>query len=191
MNVSEWTLSSTVGIIHITMRISRWLGWRAWWTMVLVKPLLFWNESHTFWLCFWAFDPTALASSHMSNTHRTKLSSEPSNPQCLPETLLTIPCFIPFSKQMASLAPSMLVHLLSASVCLPLESHNQYFTPRIALDFPLWWASLVTQMVKNLPTVQEIQVWFLGQEDLLEKEMATHSSTHAWRIPWTEKPSGL
>ena len=39
--------------------------------------------------------------------------------------------------------------------------------------------------------VQEIQVQYLGQEDLLEKEMATHSGTLAWRIPWTEEPGGL
>ena len=51
--------------------------------------------------------------------------------------------------------------------------------------------SLVTQMVKLLPTMQEIQVQFLGQEDLLEKEIATHSSILAWRIPWMEKPGGL
>ena len=43
--------------------------------------------------------------------------------------------------------------------------------------------SLVAQMVKNLPAVQETQVQFLGQEDPLEKEMATHSSILAWRIP--------
>ena len=41
-------------------------------------------------------------------------------------------------------------------------------------------------MVKNLPVMQETQVQFLGQEDLLEKEIATHSSILAWRIPWTE-----
>ena len=46
-------------------------------------------------------------------------------------------------------------------------------------------------MVKNLPAVQEMQVQFLGQEDPLEKEMATHSSILAWRIPWTEEPDGL
>ena len=50
------------------------------------------------------------------------------------------------------------------------------------------WASLVAQMVKNLPAVQETWVQSLGQEDLLEKGMATHSSILAWRIPWTEKP---
>ena len=48
--------------------------------------------------------------------------------------------------------------------------------------------SLVAQMVKCLPTMQETQVQSLGWEDLLEKEMATHSSTLAWKIPWTEEP---
>ena len=46
-------------------------------------------------------------------------------------------------------------------------------------------ASLVAQMVKNLPTVQKTWVLSLGQEDPLEKRMATHSSIPAWRIPWT------
>ena len=45
--------------------------------------------------------------------------------------------------------------------------------------------------VKNLLAVQETQVWSLGQEDPLEKEMATHSSILAWRIPWTEEPGRL
>ena len=49
----------------------------------------------------------------------------------------------------------------------------------------------VVQMVKHLPAVREIQVRSLGWEDPLEKEMATHSSTHAWKIPWTEEPGGL
>ena len=53
------------------------------------------------------------------------------------------------------------------------------------------WASLVAQMVKNLPAVQETWVQFLGWEDLLEKGMATHSSIFAWRIPWTEEPGRL
>ena len=45
--------------------------------------------------------------------------------------------------------------------------------------------------VNDLPAVQETQVQPLGQEDPLEKEMATHSSILAWRIPWTEEPGGL
>ena len=45
--------------------------------------------------------------------------------------------------------------------------------------------------VKNLSAMQEARVWSLGQEDLLEKGMATYSNIVAWRIPWTEKPDGL
>ena len=52
-------------------------------------------------------------------------------------------------------------------------------------------ASLVAQWVKHLPTMWETWVRSLGQEDPLEKEMATHSSTLAWKIPWTEKPGRL
>ena len=48
-----------------------------------------------------------------------------------------------------------------------------------------------TMYKKNLPAVQETRVRFLGREDPLEKEMATHSSILAWRISWTEEPGGL
>ena len=51
--------------------------------------------------------------------------------------------------------------------------------------------SQVAQRVKNLLEMQEAQIRSLGQEDLLEKEVATHSSLLAWRIPWTEEPGGL
>ena len=50
---------------------------------------------------------------------------------------------------------------------------------------------LVAQMVKHLRAMQETWVQSLGREDPLEKKMATHSSTHAWKIPWMEKPGGL
>ena len=52
-------------------------------------------------------------------------------------------------------------------------------------------AALITQLVKNLPALQETLVQFLGQEDPLEKGMATHSSIHTWRILWPEEPGGL
>ena len=52
-------------------------------------------------------------------------------------------------------------------------------------------ASLVAQMVKNMPAMQETQVLSLGREDPLEKRMVTHSSIFAWRIPWTEEPGSL
>ena len=53
------------------------------------------------------------------------------------------------------------------------------------MDFP------VAQMVKDLPTMRGTHVQSLGRKDLLEKEVATHSSILAWRIPWTEKPGRL
>ena len=68
--------------------------------------------------------------------------------------------------------------------CLPANYHHP-------LTFKAFEASLVAQLVKNLPAVQETWVRFLGWEDLLEKEMATHSSILAWRIPWTEEPGRL
>ena len=55
----------------------------------------------------------------------------------------------------------------------------------------LSWVSLVAQMIKNLPVVQDTQVQSLGWEDPLEKGMAIHSSILAWRIPWSEEPGGL
>ena len=61
------------------------------------------------------------------------------------------------------------------------------------MGYPLQysWASLVVQMVKNLPAMLETWVWSQGWEDPLEKEMATHSSILAWRIPCTEEPGRL
>ena len=50
---------------------------------------------------------------------------------------------------------------------------------------------MVAQTIKNLPAMQETQVRFFGGEDPLEKEMTTHSSILAWRIPWAEEPGGL
>ena len=57
--------------------------------------------------------------------------------------------------------------------------------------FSVCGASLVAQRLKHLPTMLEIWVQSLSREDPLEKEMATHSSILAWRIPWTEEPGRL
>ena len=65
------------------------------------------------------------------------------------------------------------------------ETHSEFTLPRNT------WAFLVDQKVKNLPTMWETWVQSLGQEDLLEKGMATHSSILAWRIPWTQEPGRL
>ena len=79
------------------------------------------------------------------------------------------------------------------------DSDNTYYSPIYSIPasniictrWCLPWASLVAQMVKNLPTMQETRVQSLSCEDLLEKGMATHSSILAGRILWTEEPGGL
>ena len=68
---------------------------------------------------------------------------------------------------------------------------NLIITLPIRYYYLLTGASLVAQLVKNLPAVQETQVQSLGWEDPLEKEMAMHSSILSWKISWTEEPSGL
>ena len=75
------------------------------------------------------------------------------------------------------------------------------FGSRVPFSFSLFFflkalltdrgASLVAQMVKNPPAMQETWVRSIGQEDPLVKDMANHSSILAWRIPWTEEPGGL
>ena len=55
----------------------------------------------------------------------------------------------------------------------------------------VWKASLVAQRLKRLPPMRETRIWSLDREDPLEKEMAPHSSTLAWRIPWMEEPGRL
>ena len=71
---------------------------------------------------------------------------------------------------------------------------QRYFHGFCRVFFPLLQphilSSLVAQTVKHLPTRRETRVQSLGWEDLLEKEMATHSSMLAWKIPWTEEPGG-
>ena len=66
-----------------------------------------------------------------------------------------------------------------------------YSTINTTYHLPLPPTSLVAQMVKRLPTMPETRVRSLGWKDLLEKEMAAHSSILAWEIPQTEKPGGL
>ena len=79
-------------------------------------------------------------------------------------------------------------YILSLSICD--YSKLAYRSTFVYLSICLW-ASLVAQMVKHLPAMQETWVRSLGWEDPLEKEMATHSSTLAWKIPRTEEPGSL
>ena len=66
-------------------------------------------------------------------------------------------------------------------------------SPGERIGYPLQhsWASLVAQSLKRLPAMRETQVQSLVLEDILEKEVATHSRTLAWKIPWREKPGRL
>ena len=71
-----------------------------------------------------------------------------------------------------------------------LESRDITFPTKVHI-VKIYWASLVAQRLKRLPAMWETWVRSLGQEDSLEKEMTTHSSTLTWRIPWMEEPGGL
>ena len=77
---------------------------------------------------------------------------------------------------------------IESSLKISIWSHK-LFLGILVRDLRL--CSLVAQTVKCHPATQETWVLSLGQEDRLEKEMATHSSILAWRIPWTEEPGGL
>ena len=94
--------------------------------------------------------------------------------------------------QLSSLgAVSCGFHILSFSV-LTARSGCSLMAARLQVFFSfLSGASTVAQIVKNLPAMQETWAQSLGQEDPVDKGMATHSSIHAWEIPWTEEFSGL
>ena len=85
----------------------------------------------------------------------------------------------------------------SPLICSALQQHRIHsffwFILQIFIERLIYYAlaSLVAQTVKNLPAMREIRVRSLGPEYPLEKEMATHSSILAWRIPWTEDSGGL
>ena len=86
--------------------------------------------------------------------------------------------------------PPLLLHLLYLPNSNTIINKAFALPPDLKVQHPsnIWYqTSLVTQMVKRLPTMQETQVQSLGWEGPLEKQMATHSSTFAWKIPWTEE----
>ena len=91
------------------------------------------------------------------------------------------------SLQHRTLLPSLVISTTGHCFCF--GSVSQFFRELFLHSSPV--ASLVVaQRVKRLPAMQETWVRSLGQEDPLEKEMATHSSTFAWKIPWMEEPVG-
>ena len=93
---------------------------------------------------------------------------------------------IPFSKDHILSERSTMTHL--SWVALHGMAHSFIELDKAVVHVG---TSLVAQVVKHLPTMWENRVRSLGWEDLLEKEMATHSSTLAWKIPWAEEPDRL
>ena len=86
----------------------------------------------------------------------------------------------------------LIAHFFLVLNNIPLSVYiTVYLTIHLLNDILVTWASLVAQRLKPLPSMRETWVRSLGREDALEKEMATHSSILAWRIPWTEEPGGL
>ena len=81
--------------------------------------------------------------------------------------------------------------LLLSRFCIKHIQGHAYMHFSIYMHLYIHMYFLVAQRVKRLPTMWETRVQSLGREDLLEKEMATHSSILAWKVPWTEKPGGL
>ena len=79
--------------------------------------------------------------------------------------------------------------LIMTFKCLKPREDAGYPAPRVGGEGP--WASLVAQLVKNTPAMQETWVQSLDWEDPLEEGMATHSGILVWRIPWTEEPREL
>ena len=88
-------------------------------------------------------------------------------------------------------AGGQLCVLSCPTACEIFWTRDQSSVPCVGRQILNHWASVVAQIVKNLPAMQETQISSLGQEDPLEEGMATHSSILAWRIPWTEEPGGL
>ena len=83
----------------------------------------------------------------------------------------------------------------TSTICLPLIYRSTLFTTcyqnLVLLRNTLFKSSRGDSAAKNLSAMKEMQIRSLGQKDLLEEGMATHSSILAWRIPWTEEPGGL
>jgi len=101
-----------------------------------------------------------------------------------------------FTKQLKALSKQFILKwlkdiLVKAQAVVVIITTKSPRKVKIFLKVGFLQSSLVTQMVKHLSTMQETWVRSLGQEDPLEKEMVTHSSTLAWKIPWTEKPGRL
>ena len=110
----------------------------------------------------------------------------------MPNQLLTVavPVTIPLQPHKRSLVRALNWALSKLQPRRTMGCNNSVLSHKV-IKCALFGASLIAQLVKNLPAMQETQVQSLDWEDALEKEMATHSRTLAWRIPRTQEPGGL
>ena len=110
----------------------------------------------------------------------------------MPNHILTVPVPVTFPLQphKRSLVRALNWALSKLQPRRTMGCNNSVLSHKV-IECSLSGASLVAQLVKNLPAKQETQAQSLDREVPLEKEMATHSSTLAWRIPWTEEPGRL
>ena len=115
------------------------------------------------------------------------------NPVYDPRIQLEFTCFCTLNFNFELLIPLMFKYdfAQSKNYCLGNKQFFKVFLSFLFLSIVNLCCSCLAQLVKNLPAMLETWVQFMGQEDPLEKETATHSSTLAWRIPWTEEPSEL
>ena len=105
----------------------------------------------------------------------------PSNWVCLMFCMIRLHTFSCNTKQWGCVYPGAACEV----------AHHFYLSHYLCFTLITWCASLVAQLVKNLPAVRETQVWPLGREDPLEKETTIHSSILVWKISWTQEPGGL
>ena len=84
-----------------------------------------------------------------------------------------------------------LIHILPRYSSIIIQKSPNSNALSFEIPTQICCASLLAQLVQNLPAMKETWIRFLGGKDPLEKEMATHSSILAWKIPWTEEPGGL
>ena len=111
---------------------------------------------------------------------------------CLNSSVLSIKCaVVGDGRKSLSLCVYTNVCVWLSKICLFYNYSEYGIFSVVAVPFCSSWAFSVAQPVKNRPAMQETQGHSLDREDPLEKEMATHSSILAWRIPWTEEPGRL
>ena len=156
------------------------------WTWVIISSPLIWKFSTIISSCIFSLSFFLSSSSETPMIQMLECLTLSQRSLRLSSFLLICFSFFISVSFISTILSSTSLILSSASVILLLVPSRVFLISFIAL-----FASLVAQMVKRLPTMWETQVQILGWEDLLGKEMVTHSSILAWKIPWTVEPDRL